>query len=89
MIVKINGMDEGRRPVFHGKAGAIKKSTSPNTKFIIVNLNRPILRRAIRTSRLQTVPELPQEEIAESNTRGRFATLIRADTPTIGVAVQL
>ncbi len=42
-IVKINRMDEGHQPVFCGKAGAIMKSTSPNTKFIIVNLNRPIL----------------------------------------------
>ena len=51
-VVKINRVNKGRRPVICRKAGTIKKSLISNTKFIIVDFDRPVLRWAISTGRL-------------------------------------
>ena len=82
-------MYKGGGPVCRREARSKQQGSCAHDKFVVVNLNGAILRRAISTSGFQGVVKFLKDEVLEILGAGKFATLISTDASARFVYVLL
>jgi hypothetical protein len=88
-IVKINGMKEHGRPVLCRKTWTKEECTHTHGKFVIVNLDCPVLGWAVSAGGFKCVVEFLKEEILKAKAKRKFASLVRTDATSVFVAVMM
>ncbi len=66
MVMQVNQVEQGQRPVFCWETGTVEEGASANCEFAVVYLNGAVLQGTVGSCMLEDISVLVQEQVPKS-----------------------